>query len=285
MSLKLLNLVPVRTKNMYAKIINSNRMAHKGKNNISKIGLKNMFKGIKKKLNGRTFKEFDFSQVKAKDSLDLTKAASVMLHHVGLYGYTPIIVHERLEENTAGYINMNLDMTFFITVDLNKFYLTGQRLCILSHEICHKFMYVNQFRDTGLKNEYLTDACAIYVGFGEMMLKGCQTTNVSYRDNKEITRTTNIGYLEKWQLSYLYYKKNPLKSYQKIIKVIKQIWMLSVDFITKSKTIFYVFFTLSICIVAYTIAFFIDGFETAVTVFFVTLFLLFAGWVEDFMKN
>lgn len=193
----------------------------------------------------------------------------------------PIIVHEKLDEKTAGYINMNPDITFFITMDLNKFYLSEQRLCILSHEICHKFMYVNHFRDTGLKNEYLTDACAIYVGFGQMMLKGCQTISVTHQDDKKITQTNNIGYLEKWQLSYLYYIKNPLTFPQKVKKSLNQIWKSSINYITESESGFYIFWIIAICLIGFIIAFFIGGFEAALTTFFIILILSVTGWIRE----
>lgn len=252
--------------------------AHKGKNNISKVGLKTMFNGIKKKLNGRTFEEFDFSKISASDSFDLTKAASLMLHHVGLHGYTPIIVHERLNDKTAGYINMNSDTDFFITIDLNQSSTREQRLCILSHEICHKFMYVNNFRDTGMKNEYLTDACAVYVGFGKMMIEGCETTSVRQYENKKIINTKAIGYLEKWQLTYLYYIKNPLTFIQKLKKLLERLWDGTKEFAANH---IYLSAAVGISLIVAIVTYFIDGADSALAAVLAMLLLFFLTWIRS----
>ena len=51
--------------------------------------------------------------------------------------------------------------------------------------------------------EYVTDACAVYVGFGNILMQGIEVTKFSSSGLTVTTTTKYIGYLEKWQIAYL----------------------------------------------------------------------------------
>jgi len=129
---------------------------------------------------------------------DIQKLASKICLHFNLLGYTPVVTYDKLN-NAAGNINLNMDLHIFINLDSTHYYTNGQIVSILAHEIAHKFLYVNFIRYEGLKNEFITDATAIYAGFGNIMANNCVN---EIKIGNTITKTS-IGYLIEWQIRYL----------------------------------------------------------------------------------
>jgi hypothetical protein len=131
---------------------------------------------------------------------DIQIMAARMAHHLGLVGYTPIVTYEPLAD-AAGNINLNDSMEVHINIDSSKRFQWVQVCCILAHELCHKFLYTHLIRFEGMKNELLTDGCAVYMGFGDCMVHGC---HVTYKE-LDCKVTSEIGYLNQGQLNYLHH--------------------------------------------------------------------------------
>ena len=77
-------------------------------------------------------------------------------------------------------------------------------LAILVHEICHKFLWIHGYRETTDEIEYLTDACAIYVGFGKVLYEGCERVTYSFEGMQHVFRVNSLGYLSQEQIAFLY---------------------------------------------------------------------------------
>ena len=76
-------------------------------------------------------------------------------------------------------------------------------LAVLAHEYTHNYLHHRQILKTDqLENEYLTDTAAVYLGFGEVLLKGYEPfswfAGIERRgyQNYHITQTMRIGYIE-----------------------------------------------------------------------------------------
>ncbi len=128
-----------------------------------------------------------------------------MMEFVGLTGYTTVITPCLTENGTAGSINLNNSNEVFIEIDENmridrKNYKEAV-LCVLAHEICHKYLYAHGFylEDNNI-NEYCTDLATFFVGFGLLTINGCyeeySTTERRYDGSSTITtHTYRTGYL------------------------------------------------------------------------------------------
>ena len=108
-------------------------------------------------------------------------------------------------EGIAGNINLNNSTEVRIEIDesmkTNRRNLKEAILCVLAHEICHKYLYSHGFylEDTNT-NEYCTDLATIFVGFGLLTINGCYeeytTTNINWDGSTTITtHTYSTGYL------------------------------------------------------------------------------------------
>ena len=80
--------------------------------------------------------------------------------------------------------------TIFINSDLET-QNYDQKLAILAHEIAHYYLTSHRiyFKETN-KNEFLTEVCAIYVGFGFLLLKGYQMES-----NSKNNTFAKVGYI------------------------------------------------------------------------------------------
>jgi hypothetical protein len=171
-------------------------------NNITEVGLNNMIALLRNRLPGIKCREFRaYTYLGDSYTLyDIQIMAARMAHHLGLVGYTPIVTYEPLAD-AAGNINLNDSMEVHINIDSSKRFQWVQVCCILAHELCHKFLYTHLIRFEGMKNELLTDGCAVYMGFGDCMVRGCR---VSYKEAGS-TVTSELGYLNQGQLNYLHH--------------------------------------------------------------------------------
>jgi hypothetical protein len=92
-----------------------------------------------------------------------------------------------------------------IEVNLRKHYDFNRVVAIVCHEITHHYLFSKKvFLKETSENELLTDIGAIYLGFGNYLLRGYQPY-----ENREITaggermHCEHLGYISPWQISYV----------------------------------------------------------------------------------
>ena len=142
----------------------------------------------------------EFFLPKPIDRMSIDEIARLMVQHVGLYGYEPVIEYDRLKAGVAGYVelNNNLDKQIRITLSDDLSIAKEARIYALAHEICHKLLFTHNcyFPYMGDYNESLTDLATIYVGFGKLTLNGCFVI--------ALTHTRETGYLDLEQYAMAY---------------------------------------------------------------------------------
>lgn len=114
-----------------------------------------------------------------------------MMEFVGLRDYAIDVQFETLDNNVGGTIELKgggeelLNYRVKIRVSQAMDRDWKATVATLAHEICHKLLYINRLQrfDTQ-KNEIYTDLCTLYVGFGEAILAGYDTS------------TSTLGYLD-----------------------------------------------------------------------------------------
>ena len=180
------------------------------KNNITTKGLNNIVGHLRNRIKGYVFKEIsvdDIGLMKEYSLFHVQTAAEKMMQHLAMIGYTPIIELIDLPDGIAGRTNLNDDKLVYISLDkkhfITKYYTPAQLLTIIAHELCHKFLWVHGFKETSQKIEYVTVACAVYVGFGKLLIEGIEVESHSYNGCIHMINTQYLGYLEKWQIEYL----------------------------------------------------------------------------------
>lgn len=180
------------------------------KNNIQTKGLNNIVGHLRNRIRGYKFNEISLEDIGLNKDYSLfhvQTAAEQMARHMALIGYSPVIELIDLPEGVAGLTNLNDDKLVYISLDKKHFnakcYTPAQLLTIIAHELCHKFLWIHGFKETSQKIEYVTDACAVYVGFGKIMINGAEVRQISSSGLKITTTTKSVGYLEKWQIAYL----------------------------------------------------------------------------------
>ena len=130
--------------------------------------------------------------LKVIDYIELQNAAKKISGFLGLSDLTFIIAIAKQDSNTAGHIELDNRNEVFIEIDSNSNYDGRSLLAILSHEICHKYLQLENIKQLGRENEILTDVAAIYLGLGKLLINGCSSNN------------TKVGYLQRSQYAYIY---------------------------------------------------------------------------------
>lgn len=151
------------------------------------------------------------------DVISLQEEAKKMMNFIGLVDYMPIVTVEKMSEGQAGSINLNKDKEVFINIGKDLFSrnnVSNAVLAVLAHEICHKLLFVHGlYMSDTMINEICTDLATLYVGFGELTLKGCKevkswkTERYNGDGTKTITTHTQIfttGYLTPASYEYAY---------------------------------------------------------------------------------
>ena len=139
------------------------------------------------------------------DVISIQNEAKRMMEYIGLKGYTTIVTLCSTDNGTAGNINLNNSKEVFIEIDksmqVNRRYFKEAVLCVMAHEICHKYLYSHglYLEDTNA-NEYCTDLATFFVGFGLLTINGCyeeyKTTTKNPDGSSTITtHTYRTGYL------------------------------------------------------------------------------------------
>lgn len=153
-----------------------------------------------------TFEPLKFDST---NSVKVQEAGKKISEFIGLKGMTFIISYTNQKSGTGGHIELGNDSEVFIEIDDKYKANSDIVLSILAHEICHKYLHVNNIQlFPEYENEILTDISTIYTGLGKLSLNGCETTSVETKihDNKQTTTTTtnNVGYLNISQFAFAY---------------------------------------------------------------------------------
>lgn len=189
-------------------------------NSLSKRAISQLSKIVRFRLNNAKFDKVKISDFKLEyrnQIVSLQRIAAQICRHYGLSDYTPVVTLEVLR-GAAGRINLNKDKEVFIDLDKRKYFDIWEYVATIAHEVAHKYLFVNDIYYPGQKNEFVTDATAVYAGFGDIMFVAAfkETTETKdvdwhhdevgrYRPHKRVTttRTKTLGYLLPWQIAFL----------------------------------------------------------------------------------
>jgi hypothetical protein len=157
-----------------------------------------------------TYKILEPFPVDTEDSLSIQKAAKVIADFVGLNNLVFIVAKTKQKSNVGGYIELNNNENeVFIEISDNISKSQNAVLAVLAHEITHKYMQINASScGTGplleYENEILTDITSIFLGFGKLMLNGCEIVKETMNIDHYTRETIKIGYLNKKQIAFVY---------------------------------------------------------------------------------
>ena len=160
----------------------------------------------------------EFPQVEAESYLyslpenysmyDVQTLAERIAGRMALVGYTPVIQLEHLPYDVGGLINLHDSKIVYIKIDKTRFeqhtYRPIELVAVIAHEMAHKLLWTRGFRDTSKKIEFMTDACAVYAGFGFYLYEAAEMV-VGQHNNGTMSfkQLRKVGYLERWQIAYL----------------------------------------------------------------------------------
>lgn len=148
--------------------------------------------------------------VDQSDIISLQTVAKKLAECIGLGGLTFIVAIAKQKEKVGGHIDLRDNQReVFIEVSENVLKYKDSVLATLVHEITHKYLQINGISLPDEKmNEILTDTASIYLGFGRIMLNGCENYTTRHEKDwngeKTITETLTTGYLNRDQLAFVY---------------------------------------------------------------------------------
>ena len=189
-----------------------NKLSKRGISQLSKTLLFRVGKHRFGKVNIKDF-IIDYNQL----LFSLQYIANKICQHYGMAKYTPVITYQKLK-NAGGCVNLNKSKEIYIDIDTSQHYDKWQYISIIAHEVAHKYLFIHDVYYEGLKNEFVTDAMAVYAGYGDIMRLGNlkvtkHTRNRDYRRNElgqmrptyveHFTKTHTLGYLLPWQIEFL----------------------------------------------------------------------------------
>lgn len=109
----------------------------------------------------------------------LNQEVNQMARFIGLKGFTANCKWAKLPSGIGGQIQLDGSRSGYLNIDVNDEYKNEKDVtaATLAHELCHKYLqlhgiYFPQFTEI---NETYTDLCTMYVGFGNIILKGYST--------------------------------------------------------------------------------------------------------------
>ncbi|MBQ2423487.1 MAG: hypothetical protein II262_01685 [Alistipes sp.] len=180
-------------------------------NNITEQGLDLIAGHLQSRIKGLSFPQevskLYFSIPYRYSMYDIQTLAERIAALMVMVGYTPVVQLDNLPDNVAGQINLNDSKYVYIKIDKSRFergdYDPVELVAIVAHEMAHKFLWIHGFRDTSAKIEYMTDACAVYVGFGEYLQQAAERRSHETVDGKQMVVVHKLGYLLPWQIAYL----------------------------------------------------------------------------------
>jgi len=144
------------------------------------------------------------------DSISIQRTAKDIAQFVGLTGFTFIVGIAKQDEKVGGHIDLSgSGPEVFIEIDSDMMEFPDAVAATLCHEVCHKWLQSHGIRlPVTIENEILTDVTAVFLGFGKVMLNGCNVTNVRTEPvangTRTITKTLKSGYLDRDQFAFVY---------------------------------------------------------------------------------
>jgi hypothetical protein len=144
------------------------------------------------------------------DIISLQSVAKKLAECIGLNSLTFIVSITKQKENVGGHIELRSNQReVFIEISENVLEYKDSVLATLAHEITHKYLQINGISLPDEKmNEILTDTASVYLGFGRIMLNGCENYTIRHEkywnSEKTITETLKTGYLNREQFAFVY---------------------------------------------------------------------------------
>ncbi len=148
--------------------------------------------------------------VDQSDIISLQSVAKKLAECIGLNDLTFIVAIAKQKDKIGGHIDLRSNQReVFIEVSENVLKYKDSVLATLAHEITHKYLQINGISLSDEKmNEILTDTASVYLGFGRIMLNGCENCTIrhekDWNSEKTITETLTTGYLNRDQLAFVY---------------------------------------------------------------------------------
>ena len=145
----------------------------------------------------------------SSNPIKVQEAGKRIAQHIGLPGLTFVIAYAKQKTNVGGHINLDDKNDVFIEIDPQFKHDYDIVLSVLAHEICHKYLHINNLKlFPELENEMLTDAATIFTGLGKLSLNGCEKNSVSTNTSGTTTTTTTttykVGYMNRMQFAFIY---------------------------------------------------------------------------------
>lgn len=154
-----------------------------------------------------SYKLLDPFILNTKDRISIQNAARKIAEFIGLSNFTFLVSVTKQEENVAGKIELEWrEREVFIDISDKIVNFPEAVLSTLSHELAHKYLQVNQIKETiEFENEILTDVTTIFLGLGKLMLNGCEYSIHTFeRDNNVVQEKFQLGYLKPNQIAFVY---------------------------------------------------------------------------------
>ena len=140
------------------------------------------------------------------DCISIQKVARQIADSIGLTQFNFIITFAKQKKNVGGHIDLSTrGREVFIEIDPDAKPFPDSVGATLCHEICHKWLQVMGISSPiEMDNEILTDITTIFLGFGKIMLNGCEVKKVTREGETTSTQTRTSGYLKRDQLAFAY---------------------------------------------------------------------------------
>ena len=147
-----------------------------------------------------------------QDLLSIQRTAKNIASFVGIDNYVFNISYIKQTPKVGGIIELSHDGDMvFIEIDPSVTQHPQALYTTLCHEISHKWSHIHGVSaSSSYDNEILTDITAVYLGFGKIMLNGCEETSKSDAKKKSSEVGKNppiifsVGYLDRDQLAFTY---------------------------------------------------------------------------------
>lgn len=150
----------------------------------------------------KTFEPIKFD---SSDTIKVHEIGNKIAQHLGLPPLTFYISFVAQKANVGGNIELDSTSDVFIELDLKFKNDNDFVLAILAHEICHKYLQLNNLKlFPEYENEMLTDATTIYTGLGKLSLNGCEKVMIENHANNQIITTQKVGYMNRKQFAFVY---------------------------------------------------------------------------------
>lgn len=163
---------------------------------------------LEKEVGSKTsYKLLDPFILNTKDIISIQIAARKIAEFIGLRNFTFVVSVNKQEENVAGKIELEWrEREVFIDISDKIVNFPEAVLATLSHELAHKYLQVNQIKETvEFENEILTDVTTVFLGLGKLMLNGCEYSVQTFEHyNNVVQEKFQLGYLKPNQIAFVY---------------------------------------------------------------------------------